>query len=74
MKLVLVEWLDSFSCFGWHQPGHERPSKCITVGILREEDTESVTISQSRSHCGNVCDDIAIPKCSIKRIRYLNVK
>ena len=73
MKLALVEWLDSYSCFGWHQPTHEKPAKCITVGILREQDAESITISQSRSDSGNVCDEITIPRCSIKRLRNLKV-
>ncbi len=75
MKIGLVEWVDSCSCNGWGvKESHSyRPSGCTSVGIL-EEKTDCVTIIQSLSDSGNIADIITIPKCSIKRIRYLRVK
>lgn len=73
--LVLVEWVDSSAISGWHEfSRHDRTAKCISVGLLRDEDDDQVVLVSSRSDFGNISDSNAIPKCSIKRMRKLKVK
>ncbi len=75
MKLVLVEWVDSASCSGWHRLNSEIDciSECIAVGLLCHEDEKQVVITYSRSDTGNIAETLTIPKCSIKRMRQLKV-
>ncbi len=68
MKIVLIEWLDSYSYGGWHNPSSESDhvSNCISIGVLSHESDKDITISQSISlNTGNHADTISIPKGSI---------
>ena len=72
---MLIEWVDSSGCSGWHHFDEgDRISRCVSVGILKYEDDEQIILISSRSDYGNVADSIAIPKVSIKRIRRLRTE
>ncbi len=74
MRLVLVEWVDSASCSGWHSLGKDDCiSNCISVGVLCQESDKQVILALNKSDSGYVGDTMSIPKVSIKRIRYLKV-
>ena len=75
MKLVLVEWVDSASCSGWHRidPETDCVCNCIATGLLCSEDEKQIVITYSRSDSGSVAETLSIPKCSIKRMRQLRV-
>jgi len=75
MKLALVEWVDSCSDCGWtylENPLHS--SNIITVGLVLLDDTTEIVLAMSRSNTGRVTERMAIPKCCVKRIRYLRIK
>lgn len=74
MRIALIEWVDSSSNSGWHEPGNEDIAHCITVGVVYSENSERITLFTSKSHFGNHCDSISIPKVCIKRIRKLGVR
>lgn len=76
MKIVLVEWVDSASYSGWHRISPETAGiiTCISVGLLCQEDKEQLTLVQSRNDFGNYAEFLSIPKCCIKRVRYLKIK
>ena len=76
MKIVLVEWIDSSTEYGWLKVESFDTSvvKCQSVGFLIKETDDAIVVTLSRSDSGRCADAITIPKCSIKRIRYLKVK
>lgn len=75
MRVVLVEWDDSFSDGGWRPAQDDLPiSHCITVGLLQYDSEDKVTITQSKANSGNYADRISIPKSCIRRIRQLVIK
>ncbi len=75
MKLVLVEWVDSASCSGWHRLSLESDCicSCVAAGLLCHEDEKQGVITYSKSDSGNIAETISIPKSCIKRIRQLKV-
>ena len=74
MKMVLIEWLDSSSYSSWHKLGNDDSiTRCVSVGVLCKEDTDSVTVFLSKNDYGSIADTMSIPKVSIKRMRYLRV-
>ncbi len=73
MKLLLVEWVDSNASYGWQGKEKEtHASACVTVGVLTREDKDEVEMTLNISE-GSLSEVIAIPRCSIKRIRELKV-
>ena len=76
MKLVLIEWEDSYSYGGWHarDSGLDIVAACVSMGLLIDGNDNQVTIAQSMSKTsGNIGDTITIPKGCIKRMRTLKV-
>ena len=76
MKLVLVEWVDSSFAQGWMNKetiSQHTVSSCVSSGILVAGNEEQITIVQSAGK-DQYGDGITIPKCSIKRIRQLEIK
>lgn len=74
MKLMMVEWVDSYHEPDWQGKQHIdgiKPSSCVSVGIAHEY-PDRVTLVQSQS-TSNMADVIAIPRCAIKRMRVLKV-
>ncbi len=76
MRLAVVEWIDSCADTGWqgkHVLEESTPSKCVSVGMVVETDS-CIKVFQSKSDTGNVDNIMTIPRCSVKRIRYLKIK
>ena len=74
MKLVLVEWVDSGFANIWQSRDEGLDIvKCVSVGILVRETMETVELCLSLSDIQKA-GGIAIPKCSIKRMRILGVR
>ncbi len=76
MKLVMVEWEDSYASDNWtpkRHLGEEHIAKCCSVGIMAKQDEHGMTIIKSLSE-NNYGDAITIPMGCIKRIRELKVK
>ena len=76
MRLAIVEWLDSYASHGWEQESelnYMHPSKCVSVGILRKKD-DCIQITQSQTSEKHIDHTIVIPKCAVKRIRYLRIR
>jgi len=78
MRMVEVEWLDSYGSFGWQDrencesDTHATTPK--TIGYLLQSKRDELLLVQSWSANELVAGAIAIPKCSVKKIRYLEVK
>ncbi len=76
-KLVLVEWNDSKINYDNWRPddcSEDNVAHCRTVGILKAEDTEKITIASSDSDSGFVSVTITIPKGCITKIKELRVR
>ena len=75
MKLALVEWNDSSVLHGWEARDwfDGEVLKCQSVGFLLKETSDSVVLLLSRSSGDKWAEGITIPKCSIKRMRQLQV-
>jgi len=73
MKIVLVEWFDSATEYGWQRKDlfDDRITNCQSVGFLIKETDKVVVVTLNRSDNGRYADAITIPKQSIKRIRQL---
>jgi hypothetical protein len=81
MELVMVYWVDSHSASGWQSLDKletmTRPLHCRSVGYLLSEKGETVVIGphingdEGIEEINQVCGDLAIPKCSIKKITRL---
>ena len=82
MRLVLIDWVDSFGCAShWEEITSElKPTllKCRSVGWLAYEDADCVVIVP---HVADVvaekrkdgCGDMTIPKRAILKIRELSI-
>lgn len=76
MRIGIVEWVDSYSSNGWENKSEldsMYPSKCISIGIIREKE-DYIYITQSQTDTSHIDHTMCIPRCSIKRIRYLRIK
>ena len=74
MEIILIEWYDSRSRSGWNSKGNlpsTRPA-ITSAGIKLNENENEVVICHSLDQ-DFVNSSLAIPKCSIKRIRKLKV-
>lgn len=76
MKMVLVLWNDSSIEHGWRVDDctNDKVAYCRTVGILKAEGKEKITVALGDSDCGSVMETITIPKSCIKLIRRLRVR
>ena len=75
MKMVLVEWNDSFFTHGWRGKDEFRDlgiAPCVSVGVVVSEDDNKITLVLSMGE-ENYADSMTIPKGCIKRIRRLKV-
>lgn len=58
MKLVRIVWHDIQTWAGWNEElveaGEDKPLEVITVGYLVRKTKDTVTISDSSPHIGNV--------------------
>jgi len=73
-SIVLVEYVDSSSIFGWHRFSNDDSiAHCVVVGIVKDEDDNQIVFIMGKSDSGNVDTTLAIPKVSIKRIRQLRI-
>lgn len=75
-RLAIVEWVDSCIDTGWQSKQvleAAAPSQCVSAGMILETNS-CVKVFQSKSDTGNVDNIMTIPRCAIKRIRYLRVK
>lgn len=72
MKLVIIEWLDIQTWPGWNQElveaGDAKPLEVTTVGYLVSKTKDTVVISDSSPHIGNVT---VFPRGCIRSIRPL---
>ena len=75
-KLILVEWNDSHFTPGWRPDDCKGDdiAHCRTVGILKIEDDEKVTVAFGDSDSGCVMETITIPKGCITGIRKLRIR
>lgn len=74
MKLVLIEWSDSCSMYGWHDKGTKCGiSRCVSTGIVISENRNEITLAPNMSEV-SYGDITSIPKVSITRIRKMRVK
>ncbi len=74
MKLVMVEWVDSCSQYGWHKP-EEYDANVIhicSVGMLVREKDDSVSLISGKGIQWDTM--MTIPRACIKRIRTLKVE
>ncbi len=76
MKIVMVEWDDSYTELGWMSKDNYElltVAHPVSIGILVKEDDECIVLVQSMSG-DQYTGSIAIPKGCIKRMRMLKVK
>jgi hypothetical protein len=84
MRLVLVEWLDSYGCSAsWQSIDNPLPAprvmRCRSVGWLIHDGEECKVLIP---HVGDVgegeasqgCGDMTIPTCAVLRVQELNPK
>ncbi|MCB0420659.1 MAG: hypothetical protein KDD61_06670 [Bdellovibrionales bacterium] len=73
MKFIYVEWVDSMACRGWQNADFPTDTKeqmtIKSLGILHDENDDSICITTSHSHYGSPMDPLSIPKCAIVK-RY----
>ena len=74
--LVLVEWIDSAYSLGWlTEADTEEPKlkRCCSVGWLRKETQDSVTLTANLTMEENPhrCCEITIPKRAVQRMHRL---
>ena len=75
MKMVMVEWDDSYTEYGWNQKEYYkeiRPTYPVSIGVLVVDNKECITLIQTLSN-SQYTGSITIPRGCIKRIRYLKV-
>lgn len=76
-KMVLIEWVDSNIMHGWRiseEANEDTVAHCKTVGFLKSQDDEKITLVMGESDFGSVIECITIPKGCIKSIKELRVK
>ena len=80
MRLVLIEWLDSYGCSPhWQtlEDCHAKPLVCRSVGWLLQDDADCKVIVPHLSESSNApvppqgCGDMTIPLAAILRISAL---
>jgi len=76
MKMVLVLWNDSNITNGWRVDDckGDEMAHCRTVGILKAEDSEKITVALGDCDCGSVLETITIPKGCITAIKKLRIR
>ena len=75
MKLVLVEWDDTFASIHWTGIDTLNTAPMVSIGCLVRSDKKKIVLSSMRGREGlddNNCVQ-AIPRGCIKRIRQLKV-
>ncbi len=72
-RLVYVEWLDSAGTIDRWIGGADTisPTKCITVGFLKERTKEKVVICSSVNSGPQWGYPVAIPRCCITKMTDL---
>jgi hypothetical protein len=72
---VRIDWVDSSGVNEWHSPSTEdKVAVCVTVGIIKSENKEQITVKQSHDFTLEHIDNtITIPKCSVKAIKRFKV-
>ena len=66
---VYVEWEDSSTTYGWHNPERDETSTIRSVGILVFKTPKTLTLTTSESQHGRVVDQINIPIRCIRKMR-----
>lgn len=76
MKLVLVEWHDTFAQLHWHNIGDIDIAPMVSIGCLVYEDSNKIVLSSmfGREGASDYNCVQAIPKGCIKRMRQLKIK
>ena len=74
--IILIEWNDSHFTQGWRQDDCKKDdvAHCRTVGILKEETNEKITIAFGDSDGGMIMETITIPKGCITKIKGLKIR
>lgn len=70
-KPVYVEWVDSEAHNGWQHEIHASVLICRTRAYLIEKMTDHIAISSTWSANESWLDPLIIPRCAIKKIKYL---
>ena len=81
LRLVLIEWLDSFGCSStWEELAGDAPEPllCRSVGYLLHDTTSCKVIvphvTQDDSHAPlQGCGDMTIPACAIRKMVDLSI-
>lgn len=75
MKVVYIEWEDSFGGGNWmtKKQANLPVAKCVTVGFVVKETKRKIVISSHECDNGDVHGSMAIPKSCIKSIKELKV-
>jgi len=68
-EIVFMEWVDSTTTFGWHEPDKNGPSVITSVGILVYHDEKNVVISTSKGSSGCCIDQLTIPRSCIQKMQ-----
>ena len=77
MKMILVEWVDSNIIHGWVVPGEgieDKVAHCQTIGFLKSQDEEKITLAMGKGDLGAVIECITIPKGCVRSIKELRIK
>lgn len=72
-RLVCVEWVDSAGVKERWIGSDEtiNPTKCVTVGFVKDKTETAIVVCGSISDGGQWGWPIAIPRCSITRMRRI---
>ena len=77
LQIVEIDWVDSARCSGWDSVDSKKReqdvSVCRSVGYLLSSDKEKVRLvsAQSLPPYANVCDGMSIPRCAIRKQRWI---
>lgn len=76
IRMVLIEWNDSNVTHGWRPDDckDDTVAHCWTIGVVRVEDDEKITVAFGGSDCGSVMETITIPIGCITKIKELRLK
>ena len=72
MRVVQVDWVDASSQDRWRGKDKLYESELLevrSIGFVIRSNRKEVVLAQSRSELDNVCNTIAIPRYSIRKIR-----
>ena len=74
-KILLIEWVDSFSEGGWGKIDHFNLGTpiCKSIGFVMKNDKDVISISQSHSEFENFGDVISIPKRCILKTKVIKM-